>query len=72
MSIDAATLGLGVALESATIASRHLADGRLKPVLGPEAAIRVKAHFAVYPSQHAKRPPVEAFLTWLHGEAAKG
>jgi DNA-binding transcriptional LysR family regulator len=72
MSIDAATQGLGVALESATIASRHLADGRLKPVLGPEAAIRVKAHFAVYPSQHAKRPPVEAFLTWLHGEAAKG
>ena len=72
MSIDAATQGLGVALESATIASRHLGDGRLKPVLGPEAAIRVKAHFAVYPSQHAKRPPVEAFLTWLHGEAAKG
>ena len=71
MSIDAATQGLGVALESATIASRHLADGRLKPVLGPDAAIRVKAHFAVYPAQHSKRPPVEAFLTWLHREAAK-
>jgi DNA-binding transcriptional LysR family regulator len=72
MSIDAATQGLGVALESATLAGRHLADGRLKPVLGLERAVRLKAHFAVYPAQHSKRPPVEAFLTWLHGEAAKG
>jgi DNA-binding transcriptional LysR family regulator len=72
MSIDAATQGLGVALESATIAARHLADGRLAPVLGLEAAVRVKAHFAVYPNRNARRPPVEAFLTWLHSEAAKG
>ena len=72
MSIDAATQGLGVALESATIAAHHLADGRLKPVLGLQMAIRVKAHFAAYPARHARRPPVEAFLTWLHGEAAKG
>ena len=72
MSIDAATQGLGVALESATIAASHLADGRLKPVFGLEKAVSVKAHFAVYPARHAKRPPVEAFLNWLHGEAAKG
>jgi DNA-binding transcriptional LysR family regulator len=71
MAIDAATQGLGVALESATIASRHLADGRLKPVFGLEKAVRVKSHFAVYPVQHGKRPPVEAFLTWLHSEAAR-
>jgi len=70
MSIDAATQGLGVALESATIAASHLADGRLRPVFGMETAVRVKAHFAVYPARHAKRPPVEAFLAWLHGEAA--
>jgi DNA-binding transcriptional LysR family regulator len=71
MSIDAATQGLGVALESATIAASHLADGRLKPLFGMETAIRVKAHFAVYPARHAKRAPVEAFLAWLHGEAAR-
>jgi hypothetical protein len=35
-----------------------------------EKSIRVKAHFAVYPARHGKRPPVEAFLSWLHGEAA--
>lgn len=72
MSLDAATTGLGVALESMTMAGKHLAEGKLRPVLAPEKAIRVKAHFAVYPARHAKRAPVEAFLAWLHGEAAKG
>ena len=36
-----------------------------------EQAVRVKAHFAVYPERHAKRPAVEAFLSWLHSEAAQ-
>jgi DNA-binding transcriptional LysR family regulator len=72
MSLDAATQGLGVALESATIAGRHIAERKLRPVFGLDKAIKVKAHFAVYPARHAKRPPVEAFLTWVHGEAAKG
>ncbi len=71
MSLDAATQGLGVALESATNAEQHLAEGRLKPVFGLDKAIRVKAHFVVYPARHARRPPVEAFLAWIHGEAAR-
>ena len=72
MSLDAATQGLGVALESATIAGRHIAERKLRPVFGLDKAIKVKAHFAVYPVRHAKRPPVEAFLAWLHAEASKG
>jgi DNA-binding transcriptional LysR family regulator len=72
MSLDAASQGLGVALESATIAGGHLADKRLRPVFGLNKAITVKAHFAVYPARHAKRPPVEAFLAWVHGEASRG
>jgi hypothetical protein len=40
-------------------------------VFSLEKAVKVKAHFAVYPARHARRPPVEAFLTWLHSEAAK-
>jgi len=72
MSLDAATQGLGVALESATIAGRHIAEHRLRPVFGLNKAIKIKAHFAVYPARHARRPPVEAFLAWIHGEAAKG
>ena len=71
MALDAATQGLGVALESATIAGRHIAERKLRPVFGLDKAIKVKAHFAVYPARHAKRAPVEAFLTWLHREAAK-
>lgn len=71
MSLDAATQGLGVALESATVAGLHLAEGKLRPVFGLDKAVRVKAHFAVYPARHAKRPAVEAFLAWLHGEAAQ-
>ena len=70
MSLDAATQGLGVALESATIAGRHIAERKLRPVFGLGKAIKLKAHFAVYPARHAKRPPVEAFLAWLHREAA--
>ena len=50
MSLDAATQGLGVALESATIAGRHIAEGKLRPVFGLDKAVRVKAHFAVYPA----------------------
>lgn len=71
MSLDAATQGLGVALESAVNAGPHLSAGRLKAVFGLDKAIRVKAHFVVYPARHAKRPPVEAFLSWVHGEAAR-
>lgn len=71
MSLDAATQGLGVALESAVNAGPHLSAGRLKAVFGLDKAIRVKAHFVVYPARHAKRPPVEAFLSWVHSEAAR-
>ena len=70
MALDSATQGLGVALESATMAAGHLAEGKLRPVFGLEKVIKVKAHFAVYPARHARRQPVEAFLAWLHGEAA--
>ncbi len=71
MSLDAATQGLGVALESAVNAGGHLAEGKLKAPFGLKMAVRVKAHFAVYPPRHAKRPAVEAFLSWLHSEASR-
>ncbi len=70
MSLDAATQGLGVALESATIANRHIADGKLVPLFAQSKSISVKAHFAVYPARHARRPAVAAFLAWLREQAA--
>lgn len=71
MSLDAATQGLGVALESAVNAGPHLSTGKLKPVFGMDKAVRIKAHFVVYPAKHARRPAVEAFLAWIHEEAAR-
>jgi DNA-binding transcriptional LysR family regulator len=69
MALDAATQGLGVSLESTTIGGLHLAEGKLRSVFGRDNGISVKAHFAVYPARHAKRPAVQAFLSWLRGEA---
>ncbi len=70
MSLDAASQGLGVALESELMARQYIADGKLQMIFAPEQAIRIKAHFAVYPSRHASRPPVAAFLNWLHEQSA--
>ena len=69
-ALDVAAHGLGVALDSSTIASMHISDGRLKPVFGTrKQTIRVQTHFVVYPAQHAERPAVQAFLKWLNKEA---
>jgi DNA-binding transcriptional LysR family regulator len=70
MSLDAAAAGIGVALESTTIAGPLMADKRLAPVFGLDKAVRVKAHFVVYPPRHVNRRPVEAFLAWLHAQAS--
>jgi DNA-binding transcriptional LysR family regulator len=70
MSLEAAMQDLGVALESATIAGRYLAERKLKPVFAPDMAIRVKAHFLVYPARHAKRKPVASFLAWMRRQAS--
>jgi len=71
MSLDAAMQGLGVALESTTNAAGHMARGALAAPLGMERGIKIKGHFAVYPARNAHRTAVQAFLGWLHGEAAR-
>jgi LysR family glycine cleavage system transcriptional activator len=69
LALDAAVQGLGVALESSTIAASHLADGRLAPLFDPARALTIQGHFVVYPPRHGKRPEVEAFLEWLLDQA---
>jgi len=71
MSLDAATQGLGVALESTINAAGHIARGELIAPFGLEQAVRIKGHFAVYPLRNAHRSTVQTFLTWLHKEAAQ-
>jgi DNA-binding transcriptional LysR family regulator len=65
LSLDAAIQGLGVALESTTMAAPHLQAGRLVPLFNEQKSVRVQAHFVVYPKRHAKRKEVAAFLAWL-------
>jgi DNA-binding transcriptional LysR family regulator len=70
LSLDAAVQGLGVALESTTMAAAHLREGRLQAVFGPASGLPVKGHHLVYPAAHARRSEVQAFIEWLKDEAA--
>lgn len=69
LALDAAVQGLGVALESTTIAASHLDEGRLQPLYPSDWAIRLQAHYLVYPAKHGKRAEVEAFTGWLLNQA---
>ncbi|MGE5668485.1 MAG: LysR substrate-binding domain-containing protein [Betaproteobacteria bacterium] len=66
LALDAAVQGLGVALESTTIAESHIREGRLKPLFDMDRALTIQGHFLVYPARHAKRPEVEIFVQWLY------
>jgi DNA-binding transcriptional LysR family regulator len=69
LALDAAVQGLGIALESATIAAGHLEAGRLRPVFDPGWSVAVHAHFVAYPERHTQRPEVVQFLDWLEAQA---
>jgi len=71
MALDAATQGLGVALESTMNAAGHIRRGELTAPFGSGKAVTIKGHFAVYPSRNAHRAAVQTFLTWLHQEAVR-
>ena len=69
MSIEAAVQGLGIALESDRLASRHIEAGRLRPVFHPAWSLPIKAHFMVHPERHAQRTEVAQFVAWMRGQA---
>jgi DNA-binding transcriptional LysR family regulator len=71
LSLDAAVQGLGVALESSTIAASWLRSGRLVPVFDNAIAVTVQGHYMVYPQRHAKREQVKTFIEWLRRQAEK-
>jgi DNA-binding transcriptional LysR family regulator len=67
--LDAAVQGLGVALESSTVASSHLGAGRLIPIYPIRQSMIIEGHFMVYPASHSRRKEVEAFTQWLKKQA---
>jgi DNA-binding transcriptional LysR family regulator len=69
MSLDAAVQGMGVALESTTIAQSHIESGRLVPLFPLRMSTKLEAHFAVYPQRNAERETVKAFLAWMAKQA---
>jgi DNA-binding transcriptional LysR family regulator len=71
LAMDAAVQGLGVALESATIAGQHLQRGDLAPLFNPAWSLPVQAHFLVYPARHSKRHEVETFSQWVLAQAGQ-
>jgi LysR family transcriptional regulator, glycine cleavage system transcriptional activator len=71
MSLEAAALGHGIALESTMLASVHLGRGSLVPVFDRTFAIEVGAHHMVYPSQNADLTRVAKFLTWVDREISR-
>lgn len=71
MSLEAAALGHGIALESTMLASVHLGRGSLVPVFDRTYAIEVGSHHLVYPAQNADLPRVAKFLAWVELEVSR-
>lgn len=71
MAIDAATAGLGIALESNLMTWRELRDGTLAcPVQEPPVISRA-TQWIVCPHAHLRHRKVGAFLEWLRAERAQ-
>jgi DNA-binding transcriptional LysR family regulator len=69
MALDAAVQGLGVALDSSSIAAGHLHQGRLRKVFDTDWCVKVQAHFLVCPQRHHQRSEVVNFIDWIQRSA---
>ncbi|WP_460118655.1 LysR substrate-binding domain-containing protein [Pseudomonas sp. H3_G09] len=68
MSLEAASHGLGFALESTLLAQKYLAAGTLVEVAPESLSAAVAAHHLVYPKAHSSFPRVRRFLAWMESE----
>ncbi len=68
MTLEAASHGLGFALESSLLARKYLATGELVEVAPQTLSAPVAAHHLVYPKTHSSFPRVRRFLAWMEGE----
>ncbi|MNS49164.1 Glycine cleavage system transcriptional activator [compost metagenome] len=68
MSLEAASHGYGLALESSLLAQDYIARGELVPVFAEGLATPVSAHHLVFPRGHAETPRVRQFLEWVQGQ----
>ena len=68
MSLEAASHGLGFALESTLLAQKYLAAGTLVEVAPQSLSAAVAAHHLVFPKAHSNFPRVRRFLEWMESE----
>lgn len=68
MSLEAASHGLGFALESSLLAQKYLASGTLVEVSPEALSAPVAAHHLVFPRAHSSFPRVRRFLEWMESE----
>lgn len=67
MTLEAASHGLGFALESTLLAQDYLARGALVEVAA-ELSVSITAHHLVFPRAHSNFPRVRRFLEWMQKE----
>ncbi|MBI6764535.1 LysR family transcriptional regulator [Pseudomonas syringae] len=72
MTLEAASHGLGFALESTLLAQKYLATGELIEVAPQALTAPVAAHHLVFPKAHSSFPRVRRFLEWMEGELGQG
>ena len=72
MSLEAASHGLGFALESSLLAQKYLQTGALVEVAPESLSAPVAAHHLVFPRAHSGFPRVRRFLEWMEGELGHG
>lgn len=68
MSLEAASHGLGFALESTLLAQKYLAAGTLVEVAPESLSAAVAAHHLVFPKAHSSFLRVRRFLAWMESE----
>ncbi|WP_409314092.1 LysR substrate-binding domain-containing protein [Pseudomonas putida] len=72
MSLEAASHGLGFALESTLLAQKYLATGTLVEVVPHIFSAPVAAHHLVFPKAHSGFERVRRFLAWMERELGHG
>ncbi|QCR37974.1 LysR substrate-binding domain-containing protein [Nissabacter sp. SGAir0207] len=68
MSLEAATLGHGIVLESELLAQDYLQQGKLVRLFPAEMSVPVSAHHIVYPRGFSQLARVKQFLAWMKAE----
>lgn len=69
MVVDAAVLGMGMALESNLMMEQELKDGRLVVALENPPEMRIATQWIVCPYTHLRRHRVKRFIEWIKREA---